>query len=163
MPRETMPVDQIVSILRETPERLALASADLSDARLHASPEPGEWSMTELLAHLRSCADVWGTAIETISSTAHPVLRAVSPITWVRSTDYGELAFSPSLESFRSQRDDLLGLLEALSAADWSRSGTVLGAGKPLELTVLSYANRMARHERTHWRQAGKTARALAL
>jgi hypothetical protein len=37
----------------------------------------------------------------------------------------------------------------------------VLGAGKPLESTVHSYADRLARHERTHWRQVAKTVRAL--
>ena len=156
-----MPVGQIVPILRQTPERLAAASAGLSDARLHVPLAPGEWSMAELLAHLRSCADVWGNAIEAISRTDHLVLRAVNPTTWVRSTGYGGIAFASCLAAFGSQRDRLLGLLEALPAAGWSRAATVLGAGAPLERSVLSYADRMARHERAHWRQAVNTARAV--
>ncbi|MHB1592904.1 MAG: hypothetical protein ACYCU3_01835 [Streptosporangiaceae bacterium] len=38
----------------------------------------------------------------------------------------------------------------------------MLGVGRPLELTVHSYAARLARHERTtHWKQVAKTVRAL--
>ena len=55
----------------------------------------------------------------------------------------------------------MVALLEQLPAADWSRSATVVGGGRPLELTVHRYAYRLARHERTHWRQVAKTAKAV--
>jgi hypothetical protein len=97
-------------------------------------PEPGEWSVTEIAAHLRSCADVWGQAIEAIAVTDHPTIRAVSPTTWIKSTDYRELAFASSLQAFGGQRDQLLALLGQLPDQGWSRSATVLGGGRPLEL-----------------------------
>src|SRR5215472_12405926 len=161
MTRQRMTMEQILSILRDTPDRLGDLTSDLTEVQLHASPEPGEWSVTEIAAHLRSCADVWGEAIETIVATDHPTIRAVSPTTWIRSTDYRELAFASSLQAFGKQRDHLLALLADLPDRGWSRSATVLGGGRPLELTVHSYANRLARHERTHWRQLAKTVRAL--
>jgi DinB superfamily len=159
--RQLMTLEQILSILRETPDRLGVLTAGLTEAKLHAAAEPGEWSVTEIAAHLRSCADVWGKAIETIAATDHPTIRAVSPATWIKSTDYRELTFAASLQAFRRQREQLLALLGQLPEQDWSRSATVLGGGKPLELTVHSYANRLARHERTHWRQVAKTVRLL--
>jgi DinB superfamily len=161
MTRQLMTVEQIFSILRETPDRLSALTGDLTEAKLHAAPEPGEWSVTEIAAHLRSCADVWGEAIETIVATAHPTIRAVSPTTWIKSTDYRELAFASSLQAFRKQRDQLLALLGQLPDQGWSRTATVLGGGRPLELTVHSYAHRLARHERAHWKQVAKTVRAL--
>lgn len=161
MPRQQMTTDQILAILRDTPDRLSDLTGDLTEAQLHAAPEPGEWSVTEIAAHLRSCADVWGEVIETIVVTDNPTIRAVSPTTWIRSTDYREQAFAPSLQAFTSQRDRLLALLEQLPAAGWSRSATVVGGGRPLELTVHTYAARLARHERTHWRQVAKTAKAV--
>ena len=161
MARQLMTMEQILSVLRETPDRLRGLAGDLTEARLHAAPEPGEWSVVEIVAHLRSCADVWGRAIETIAVNDHPTLRAVSPVTWIKSTDYRELAFASSLQAFTKQRDQLLTLLRDLPEQGWSRSATVLGGGSPLELTVHSYANRMARHERGHWRQVAKTVRAL--
>lgn len=161
MARQLMTVEQIFSILRDTPDRLSGLPEDLTEAELHAAPGPGEWSVTEIAAHLRSCADVWGAAIEAIAATEHPTIRAVSPATGIKSTDYRELAFGSSLQAFRKQRHQLLALLGQLPDQGWSRSATVLGGGRPLELTVHSYASRLARHERTHWRQLAKTARAL--
>jgi hypothetical protein len=161
MARQLMTIEQILSILRETPGRLSALTSDLTEAQLHARPEHGEWSVTEIAAHLRSCADVWGGVIETIVATDHPTIRAVSPTTWIRSTDYRELAFAPLLQAFTTQRDRLVALLESLPDEGWSRSATVLGGGAPLQLTVHSYAARMARHERTHWRQVAKTVKAV--
>jgi DinB superfamily len=161
MARQLMTMEQILSVLRDTSDRLSSLTCDLTEARLHAAPEPGEWSVAEIAAHLRSCADVWGRAIETIAVTDHPTIRAVSPTTWIKSTDYREAAFAASLQAFSKQRDQLLALLGDLPDQGWSRSATILGGGRPLELTVHSYANRLARHERTHWRQVAKTVRAL--
>ena len=161
MTRQRMTTEHILAILRDTPDRLGDLTSDLTEARLHASPAPGEWSVTEIAAHLRSCADVWGEAIGTIVATDHPTIRAVSPATWIQNTDYRELAFASSWQAFRTQRDRLLALLGHLPGQGWSRSATVLGGGRPLELTVHSYADRLARHERTHWRQVAKTVQAL--
>lgn len=163
MARQLLTMEQILSILRDTPDRLSGLTGDLTEAELHAAPEPGEWSVTEIVAHLRSCSDVWGAAIETIAATEHPTIRAVSPTTWIKSTDYRELTLASSLRAFRKQRDQLLALLGQLPDPGWSRSATVVGGGRPLELTVHSYAGRLARHERTHWRQVAKTVRAVAL
>jgi len=52
-------------------------------------------------------------------------------------------------------------VLAQLPDQGWSRGATVLGGGRPLELTVHSYASRLARHERSHWRQVAKTVSAL--
>ena len=161
MARQLMTTEQILSILRDTPERISDLTGDLTESKLHAAPEPGEWSVTEIAAHLRSCADVWGKAIEMIATTDHPTIRAVSPTTWIKTTDYRELAFASSLRTFREQRDWLLALFIHLPDQGWSRTATVLGGGRPLELTVHSYASRLARHERTHWRQLAKTVMAL--
>jgi hypothetical protein len=93
--------------------------------------------------------------------TDHPTIRAVSPTTWIKSTDYRELAFGSSLQAFSKQRERLLALLGNLPDQGWSRSASVLGGGRPLKLTAHSYANRLARHERSHCRQVEKTVRAL--
>lgn len=158
MPRQLMTVAQIMHILHESPDRLKALTDGMTEAGLHASPEPGEWSVTEILAHLRSCADMWGGAIETILATDHPTIRAVNPVTWIKSTDYRELEFASSLRAFAMQRDHLLSILGPLSAQGWTRSATVVGGGNPIERSVHSYADRLARHERTHWRQVAKTA-----
>jgi len=162
MARQLMTMEQILAILTQTPDRLIELTAGLSGSQLRDAPEPGEWSVTEVLAHLRSCADVWGDAIEAIVITDHPTIRALNPTSWIKTTDYREIGFGPSLQAFTRQRDRLLALLGQLPKEGWSRSATVLGGGNPFELTVHSYANRLARHERSHWRQVAKTVKALS-
>ena len=161
VPRSAITVQQILTILRETPHRLVVLSTAATPAQLRAAPEPGEWSATDVLAHLRSCADMWGEAIEVIVAADHPTVRAVNPTTWIESTDYRELAFRPSLQAFTRQRARLTAALESLSPHGWSRGATVIGAGRPLERTVHDYAERLARHERTHWKQVEETVNAV--
>jgi hypothetical protein len=161
MPHRVMPTDQVVAILRQTPGRLGALTEDVDESLLHTPPEPAEWSVTEILAHLRACADMWGGAIETIITTDHPTIRAINPVTWIESTDYRDLEFASSLRAFTTQRRQLLSLLEPLRTGGWSRRATVLGAGKPLERTVHTYADRLARHERAHWRQVANTVSAV--
>ena len=158
MPRGVMTVEQILTALAEGPPRIAEHTVGLTRAQLHAAPAPGEWSANEVLAHLRSCADVWGDCIATILREENPTIRAVNPTTWIKSTDYPEQEFRSSLLAFTAQRTALLRRLEPLSPDAWSRSATVTGAGKALERTVYSYAGWMVNHERPHLKQIKRIA-----
>lgn len=55
--------DGELSTLRVTPSRIAEVTAGLTPAQARAAPSEGEWSVNEVLAHLRSCADIWGGSI----------------------------------------------------------------------------------------------------
>lgn len=159
MPPQALTIEQVLSVLEETPQRLGVLADGMSEARLRRSPAPGEWSASEILAHLRACADVWSGAIETIVLTDHPTVRAVNPRTWIERTDYRRLPFEASMRSFAEQRVNLLAVLRPLPADEWSRSALVLGGGAPREISVHRYGSRMARHERAHWRQLERTVR----
>jgi hypothetical protein len=149
----SLTTEQVLALLAETPPLIAALTAGLGPEQLHASPGDGEWSANEVLAHLRACADVWGGCIVTIVSQDTPTLRAVSPRTWIRKTDYLDQAFMPSLQAFAAHRTALLAVLKSLGPEDWSRRALVTGAGKVLERTVLSYAQGLANHERPHLEQ----------
>ena len=146
-------IEQVLTLLAEMPPRIAALTAGMQSAQLHTAPHPDAWSANDVLAHLRSCADVWGSCIRTILAEDAPTIRAVNPRTWISKTDYPEQSFQLSLHAFATQRADLLALLEPLSLAGWSRSATVTGAGKVLERSVLFYAQWMASHERPHAKQ----------
>lgn len=143
-------------MLAEAPPRIAAFTVGLTAAQLHTRPNPDEWSANEVLAHLRSCADVWGNCIEVILAQDTPTIRAVNPRTWIERTDYLEQDFPSALRAFTKQRKKLLAVLEPLAPEDWLRKATVTGAGKPLVRRVLSYAEWMATHERPHVKQIGR-------
>ncbi len=153
MTEKQLTAEQVLSRLVETPGRFAALTEALDPDQLRTAPAPGEWSANDVLAHLRCCADVWGSYIDRILTEDRPSIRAVSPRTWIKRTDYPELDFRPSLQAFISQRVELLGVLAPLPPEDWSRVAKVTGVGKPIDRTVLNFAERMARHERSHYRQ----------
>ncbi len=161
MPERPLPIEQILSLLEAGPSRLFTLTDGMTPAQLHAAPAPGEWSANEVLAHLRSCADVWGDCIKVIIAQDRPVIRAINPRTWITRTNYLEQNFRPSLQAFARQRMDLLAVLKPLGPEIWARSATVTGAGKPLERTVQSYAEWMATHERPHIKQINRIASAM--
>ena len=156
MPSRSLTIHQVLTLLAETPPRIAALTAGLRPAQMHTTPNTDEWSANDVLAHLRSCADMWGNCIATIIAEDRPTIRAVNPRTWIKKTDYLELKFQPSLRAFTTQRADLLAVLKAVPPESWSRTATVTGAGKPLERTVFFYADWLASHERPHIKQIGR-------
>jgi DinB superfamily len=152
VPRRSLSSDEVLILLAEAPRRITAVTEGVDRAQL-AAGSSGEWSALEVLAHLRACADVWGGCISRIIRADQPAIRAVNPRTWIKETGYAEAAFDASLKSYASQRAELLRVLEALPRRGWSRTAIVTGAGRPLERSVLFYADWLARHERAHLRQ----------
>lgn len=143
-------VEEMLEALAETPRRLASMTGDLGQARLHTKADADSWSANDILAHLRSCADVWGQGIQAMIDQDHPTLRYISPRTWIRKTDYPQQEFRTSFRAFVSQRDDLLALLRPLELEGWSRAATFTGTTKGREQTIFNYARRIALHEQEH-------------
>lgn len=154
-------IDQVLNLLAETPRRLAALAAGLPPAQLQTAPIHDAWSANDVLAHVRACADVWGGCMVAMIAEDTPTLRAVNPLRWIKTTDYLELEFRPSLRALTTQRADLLAALEPLPREAWSRAATVTGAGKLLERTVLFYAQWMAGHERTHVKQVARIVKTM--
>lgn len=153
MPSDPLRQAEVLSLLTATPPRIAALTDGLTAEQLRATPAPDEWSASAVLAHLRSCADVWGGCIVTIIAQEHPTIRAVNPTTWIKGTNYLEQEFRPALHAFTAQRAALLDVLTQLEPSSWARSATITGAGAPLERSVLSYAQWLARHEQPHVKQ----------
>jgi hypothetical protein len=149
-------IDEVLTQLADQPKAIAALTAGLPRAHLHASPSPGEWSVNDVLAHLRSCSDMWGKYIAMMIAEDRPTYRAMNPTTWIKNTNYPELEFEPSFRAFRKQRAELLALLRPLPKAGWSRSATVTGAGRPRERTLMEYARWLANHERSHVKHIGR-------
>lgn len=114
MPNRVLEPDDIMAILRTSATRLRELTSCLSDEQLHASPEPGEWSINDVLAHLRACNDVLGDAMKDIVAQDGPRLRAVSPRTWQQKSGYHEWRFGNALDAFAERREALLEVLEPL-------------------------------------------------
>ena len=161
MPNNTLTIEQVLTWLAEHPPRIAALTEGLTSAQLCTRLNPNDWSANDVLAHLRSCADVWGKYIRKILTEDKPAIRAVSPRTWMKKTNYPELEFGTSFRAFTTQRDDLLSVLESLPPIAWFRAATVTRVGKVMDLTVLDYAEQLVNHERSHVSQIEHIVNAL--
>jgi hypothetical protein len=161
MVRNSLRPDEILGLLAGAPAEIAAATTALTAAETETAPLAGEWSLVQLLAHLRACADVWGGAMAAIAGGQPGPLRAVNPLTWVERTDYRNLPFDDSLRAYTEQRQELLPQLRRLPPAGWERTVWVTGAGRPLQRSVLFYGRWLAGHERSHRRQIWATAAAV--
>ena len=150
MSGEAAQPDSVVAMLGDGPRRIAAATGGLSPAALAWKPGPDSWSVNEILAHLRACADVWGASIDRILREENPRFDWVSPRSWIRKTGYDSLDFAVSFAAYRTQRGGLVSLLQSLSPADWKRAATVKASTAVRQETVLSYARRLAGHEAGH-------------
>jgi uncharacterized damage-inducible protein DinB len=114
--------------------------------QLHYKATKQEWSISDILAHLRSCSDVWGSTIEAMLGDKNPLLPDVHPRQWLKQTNYLHLRFDESFQALTHQRARLLSILKQLPLEDWSRSATI-GRRKH---TIFSQVRRMAKHEAGH-------------
>ncbi len=148
--KATLPeIKQYLQLLEETPRRLEKLTKPFAEARLQQRTEKESWSVNDILAHLRACADVWGDSIEKMLAEENPTVPYRHPRQWIKKTDYPELPFYESLKAFTAQRKKLLKVLKRLSFEDWSRAATIKGR----EHTVFTQVRRMATHENVHCEQ----------
>lgn len=148
--KATLPeIEKYLYLLEETPQRLLKSTKSVDETRLQQRTAKEQWSVNDILAHLRACADVWGDSIDAMLAEEHPTVPYRHPRQWIKKTDYPELPFHESLKAFTAQRKQLLKALKRLSLEDWSRAATIQGR----EHTVFTQVRRMAMHENVHCEQ----------
>lgn len=136
--------------LAAAPERIQAMVADHDDALLKQKPDKKSWSVNDVLAHIRACADVWGEGIDAMLTQEHPRLDYVHPRTHARQVKYHKLPFSDSFQAFTDHRNDLVARLQSLDDADWSRAATFVKKVTARDDTVYGYVRRIALHEAQH-------------
>lgn len=139
-------LEQFLELLREAPRRIAAATDGVAESRLYLRTEAEPWSVSDILAHLRASADVRGKFIQSMLTQENPTLRYISPRTYIKKTNYLELAFPESFQAYKKQRHELLNKLKKLSLYEWLRSATI----KDRPETVFSYTLYLTQHETAH-------------
>jgi hypothetical protein len=142
-------IEIYLKLLEETLHRLTKTTKSFDEARLQQRTNKENWSVNDILAHLRACADVWGDSIQRMLVEENPTVPYRHPRQWIKKTNYPQLPFHESLQTFTAQRKKLLKILKRLSSEDWSRAATIKGR----EHTVFMQVRRMATHENAHCEQ----------
>ena len=151
-------IRETLRALRSTTPYFKRTATGLTDAELRRPPDEGSWSVHEVLAHLRGCADVQGAWIARMLAEDTPTIRYASPRTGMQKTDYVTQDFQVFLRAFSRQRTDLLKTLTSLDVADWARGATFTGTTRGWTPTVLALASGLATHEQAHFKQIAAAA-----
>ncbi len=142
-------INQHLQTLVETPRRLHALSEGLSDEILASPPGSKDWSAVEVLAHMRSCSDLWSYSIFAMLAADSPTLALLDARRWVKTTKYATLGFRRLLLAFSLDREDLFAVVNGLPESAWARSADIGGR----KHTVFSQFRRMALHETEHLMQ----------
>jgi hypothetical protein len=142
-------VQKYLGIISESPQRIALAVKGSGEDRLQRRADAKSWSANDILAHLRSCADLWTYSIYAMLAEREPVFSDIDERKWARVTRYVELPFHISFQVFSLQRENLVNVLKDLPFDSWERSALIVERRH----TIFTQTRRLAKHESEHLEQ----------
>ena len=151
--------EALLAILRSTPASLASLGSDIPETLWSQSPGEGEWSLTEILCHLR---DVEGEVniprVEKLLQDQNPFLPGMDTDPWAEERMYFCQNGPEALRDFMDYRIRLLDLLEGLQPEDWERKArhAIFGPTHLREIVSI-----FTGHDRLHVRQVYESLNSL--
>jgi uncharacterized damage-inducible protein DinB len=126
----TIPYSQFIGsrdpypVLKSTAARISELCRDLSGEQMATPPEPGKWSIHEIVAHLADTELMFQVRIRLILFEDSPHLTAYNQDQWVNGWTREQEPFEATLERFRVLRESTVRLLENTPEHDLKRTGT---------------------------------------
>jgi hypothetical protein len=148
-------VESVLRVLAGTAQELPLLAARLTEAQAVRPLEEGEWSLVEVIAHLRTSEEVSTHRIYWMLAADNPDLTLIHPHQLRKVMGYERHPIQRSLQEFLWRREDLLYVLRRLKPGDWAKTSMTGGRAH----TVYSLARTVALHTEDH---CGELARILA-
>ena len=142
-----------LKVQRETAKTLAKLINSLSKKQFSQRPEPGKWSITEILAHLADSEIVLSWRMRLVICQNGAAMQATDGDVWSQTLDYAGQDPNVSLETFRLLRDNNLRMLEALPENLWENYGMHSERGKE---TLADMVRMYAGHDINHLQQIEK-------
>ena len=147
MIHEPPPVAEILARLNISTARLASLLEDAGLPWLF-QPAPGEWSITQIICHLRDVeVEVHQARYEQVLNQNRPFISGVSADEWAAMRSYQKQDGPAALRALLKARAATVALLDQLAPADWERTcqHAFLGITTFRELVFLALS-----HEETH-------------
>ena len=149
--RVALSMPELRDALAVIPDRVAALAAGLDARTLRERPEPGEWSMKEVLAHLMELESrLFLPRFRLMATQNRPRFEAFDPIAWARERDRREGRFEDDLAAFRRARAETLAFLATLPPGAEERPGL---SGHFGPVTLAQYATHAADHDLEHLAQ----------
>ena len=143
-------ISQLLERFRRGPEVIATATTGVAGSQLDFVPEPGKWSIRQILCHLADSELVGATRFRWVIAQENPTLLAFDQEAWAASLNYSSRRISQTLESFRRMRAENYELLKGLPEETFARTADHSEAGR---MTLLDLLRMYAEHAEKHAQQ----------
>lgn len=131
----------------------------LGPKELKWKPEPGKWSIAEIVAHLADAEIVASWRMRAILGSNGTPIQPFDQDRWASVFQYAERDPKQSLEVFRVLRENNLAMLKALPRESWDNYGMHAERGKE---TIAHLARMFAGHDTNHILQVERIAGQLS-
>jgi len=156
---EVTDLEGIFAVLKSTPASLESLTKRICRQEWRLHPIPGEWSLLEIICHLRDVErEVNLPRFEVLSTTPNPFIPGVDSDRWAIERKYNEQDDTLVYTEFCSSRSRLLEIMGQFNQSDWQKSARHSFFGKTTRLELAKF---IAAHDRTHLQQIAQTIQAL--
>jgi uncharacterized damage-inducible protein DinB len=143
-------------VQQDTPKRLQKLTGRLSKGQLTRRPEPGKWSIAEILAHMADAELVASWRMRLVIGSNGVPIQPFDQDVWAETFAYSRRDPKISLETFRTLRENNLRMLKALPKELWENYGMHQERGKE---TIAHMVRMFAGHDLNHVAQVEKMAK----
>lgn len=141
-----------LAILKATPAGLETSCMTLSQDEWYFRPASDEWSLTEILCHLRDAdQEVNFPRIKMVITETEPFLPGVNTDLWAQERDYQSQSGQEAIREFIDVRAEITNLLNQLPPSGWNRKARHAIFG-PINISEL--VKFMSTHDIMHIRQS---------
>ncbi|HEY6073972.1 MAG TPA: DinB family protein, partial [Anaerolineales bacterium] len=144
----------ILALMTAAPASIADLMEELPIESWAVRPKPGEWSLVEVLCHLRDTErEVNQPRLQRLRNEEEPFIPARSTDEWADERGYIRQDGRMAYKDYLAARLETLKTLNALSLADWNRRARHSIFGPTTLLEMIGF---MATHDRIHIQQIWK-------
>jgi len=147
-----------LKVQRATAGNLKKLIRGLTAKQLKWKPEPGRWSIAEILAHLADAEIVASWRMRSVIGENGITIQPFDQDAWASVFQYGKRDARRSLEIFRVLRENNLALLKEIPRETWDNYGMHLERGKE---TVAHLTRMFAGHDTNHALQIERIVKQL--
>jgi hypothetical protein len=148
--------EELIEAYRAMPVTLRVLVREVSDELLRDGGSSEEWSIIEVICHLRDAEERALARVRRISQEDRPLLEAYDPAELARTARYRGQKLEAALTAFVDARARHTALLESAEDRLWSRIGIHEEVG---EVSVQQLTAHMTGHDAIHLAQIARRIR----
>jgi hypothetical protein len=140
-------ITDLLERFRRGAELLAMSMTGAAGAELDFVPEPGKWSVRQVVCHLADAEIAGAMRFRQIVAEDRPTIQAFDEKAWAANLDYGKRKPSRVIETFRIIRGENYELLKSLPEEAFERVGIHSVRGP---MTLLEWLKIYTNHPEKH-------------